>query len=370
MKFSVNQKDLQESLSFCQNVIERRSTLPILSNVLLEASGKELIITATDLDMIFVHRIQSVEIEKEGKTTTNSLIMYDIVRKFSSGKKINVESLSENKMQLESEKSKFKLNCIDPQEFPLMEEGFEAEEISLDSQSFLKLLNKCKFSISNDETRHYLSGIFLHFTSGDNKNFLTAVSTDSHRMSISKMRLEKPITFEPIILPKKTIFQLCSILENNQGKIKVSNSKTKIKISMDNSVLISKVIDGKFPNYAQVVPKNNKKKMEADLELFKSSVDRVASVSTDKKDGVKIKLSKDKLDLSVNNTHSGDGNESVSVKFEHDLDITFNSKYLIDVASELEGEKIEIFFNDTASPALIKDPSDFDSIFVIMPMKG
>ena len=141
MKFSVNQKDLQESLSFCQNVIERRSTLPILSNVLLKASGNELIITATDLDMIFVHRIQSVEIEKEGKTTTNSLIMYDIVRKFSSGKKINVESLSENKMQLESEKSKFKLNCIDPQEFPLMEEGFEAEEISLDSQSFLKLLN-------------------------------------------------------------------------------------------------------------------------------------------------------------------------------------------------------------------------------------
>ena len=228
MKFSVNQKDLQESLSFCQNVIERRSTLPILSNVLLEASGKELIITATDLDMIFVHRIQSVEIEKEGKTTTNSLIMYDIVRKFGSGKKINVESLSENKMQLESEKSKFKLNCIDPQEFPLMEEGFEAEEIILNSQNFLKLLNKCKFSISNDETRHYLSGIFLHFTSGDDKNFLTAVSTDSHRMSISKMRLEKPINFEPIILPKKTIFQLCSILENNHGYFLVLSKVEKL----------------------------------------------------------------------------------------------------------------------------------------------
>ena len=228
MKFSVNQKDLQESLSFCQNVIERRSTLPILSNVLLEASGKELIVTATDLDMIFVHRIQSVEIEKEGKTTTNSLIMYDIVRKFSSGKKINVESLSENKMQLESEKSQFKLNCIDPQEFPLMDESFEAEEISLDSQSFLKLLNKCKFSISNDETRHYLSGIFLHFTSGDDKNFLTAVSTDSHRMSISKMRLEKSINFEPIILPKKTIFQLCSLLDNYDGEVKISNIKSNV----------------------------------------------------------------------------------------------------------------------------------------------
>ena len=370
MKFSVNQKDLQEALNFCQNVIEKRSTLPILSNVLLEASNKELVITATDLDMIFVHRIKNVEIDKDGKTTTNSLIMYDIVRKFSSGKKINVESISESKIQLESEKSKFKLNCIDAQEFPLMEESFENNEISLDSQKFLKLLNKCKFSISNDETRHYLSGIFFHFTQNDDKNFLTAASTDSHRMSISKMRLESKIDFEPIILPKKTIFHLCSILENHVSKIKVSNSKTKIKISLENSILISKVIDGKFPNYSQVVPKNNKKKLEADLELFKNSVDRVASVSADKKDGVKFSLSKDKLDLSVNNAHSGDGNESLSVKFEHDLGISFNSKYLIDVASQLEGEKIEIYFNDIASPALIRDPSDFDSIFVIMPMKG
>ena len=370
MKFNVNQQDLQQALNYCQGVIEKRSTLPILSNILLDASNSKLTITATDLDLIFIHQLNNVEILEEGKTTTTSSIMYDIIRKLTSGKKINLTLTDVSKLQVESEKSIFNLNCISATEFPLTDENFNENEFIIKSKQLLKLLNKCKFSVSNDETRHYLSGIFLHFTSGDNKNFLTAVSTDSHRMSISKMRLEKPINFEPIILPKKTIFQLCSILENNQGKIKVSNSKTKIKISMDNSVLISKVIDGKFPNYAQVVPKNNKKKMEADLELFKSSVDRVASVSTDKKDGVKIKLSKDKLDLSVNNTHSGDGNESVSVKFEHDLDITFNSKYLIDVASELEGEKIEIFFNDTASPALIKDPSDFDSIFVIMPMKG
>ena len=370
MKFSVNQKDLQESLNFCQNVIERRSTLPILSNVLLEAKNQELVITATDLDMIFIHRINNIEIEKEGKTTTNSLIMYDIVRKFSSGKKINIESISESKIQLESEKSKFKLNCIDAQEFPLMDDNFEGEEIELSSQQFLKLLNKCKFSISNDETRHYLSGVFFHHTSGDEKNYLTAASTDSHRMSISKMRLDSPIKFEPIILPKKTIFHLCSILENYSNKIKISNSKSKIKVLLENSVLISKVIDGKFPNYVQVVPKNNNKKLEADLETFKNCVDRVASVSTDKKDGVKFNMSKDKLDLSVNNTQSGDGKESLSVKFEHELDISFNSKYLIDVASQLEGEEIEIYFNDTASPALIKDPSDFDSIFVIMPMKG
>ena len=139
---------------------------------------------------------------------------------------------------------------------------------------------------------------------------------------------------------------------------------------LNNSILISKLIDGKFPNYIQVIPKNNQKKLELDLKLFLDSVDRVASVSLDKKDGVKFNLSKDVLNLSVNNTNSGDGKESMSVKFDHDLEISFNSRYLIDVASQLNGEKIEIFFNDTGSPALIKDPADFDSIFVVMPMKG
>ena len=370
MKFSVNQKDLQESLGFCQNVIERRSTLPILSNVLIEAKNNILKITATDLDMIFVHNISNVEIQDEGETTTNSSIMHDIVRKFSVGKKINIETISENKLQLESEKSIFKLNCIDSKEFPLSEDELTGDDTTLNSQSFLKLLNKCKFSISSDETRHYLSGIFLHNTRNDEKNYLTAVSTDSHRMSISKMRLDQDIKFEPIILPKKTIYHLCSLLENFNGNIKILNSKSKIKFFLNNSILTSKVIDGKFPNYIQVVPKNNKKKLEADLKLFHNSIDRVASVSSDKKDGVRFNLSKNKLDLSVNNANSGDGKETLSVRFDHDLDISFNSKYLIDVSSQLEGENIEIYFNDVTSPALIKDPSDFDSIFVIMPMKG
>jgi DNA polymerase-3 subunit beta len=204
----------------------------------------------------------------------------------------------------------------------------------------------------------------------EEKNYLTAVATDSHRMSVSKIRLEKEIEFEPIILPKKTIFQLCSLLDSYDGDVKVSNMKSKIKFELSNSILISKLIDGKFPNYIQVIPKNNQKKLEIDLKLFLGSVDRVASVSLDKKDGVKFKLSKDKLDLSVNNTNSGDGNESLNVKFDHDLEISFNSRYLIDVASQLDGEKIEVFLNEIGSPALIKDPGDFDSIYVVMPMKG
>ena len=276
----------------------------------------------------------------------------------------------ENSLHVESEKSFFNLRCINPSEFPITEENFNENEFVIKSKQLLKLLNKCKFSVSNDETRHYLSGIYLHQTQLEEKIFLTAAATDSHRMSISKLRISEKINFDPIILPKKTIFQLCSLLEEYDGEVKISNVKSKIKFELNNSILISKLIDGKFPNYVQVVPKNNQKKLEVDLKSFLDSVDRVASVSLDKKDGVKFNINKDVLNLSVNNTNSGDGKESLNVKFDHDLDISFNSRYLLDVASQLDGDKIEIFFNDTGSPALIKDPSDFDSIYVVMPMKG
>ena len=203
--------------------------------------------------------------------------MYDIIRKFSSGKKINLSLSDASKLQVESDKSIFNLNCIDATEFPLTDENFNENEFTINSKDLLKLLNKCKFSISNDETRHYLSGIFFHQTQIHDKNFLTAAATDSHRMSISKVRLKNKIEFEPIILPKKTIFQLCSLLEDYDGEVKVSNIKSKIKFELNNSILISKLIDGKLPNYIQLVPRENQKKLEIDLKSFLNSVDRAVS---------------------------------------------------------------------------------------------
>ena len=231
MKFSLNQQDLQKSLNYCQGVIEKRSTLPILSNVLLDVGNGKLTITATDLDLIFINEINDIEIQEEGKTTTTSSILYDIIRKLSSGKKVNFSFSGENKLQLESEKSVFHLNCITSSEFPITDENFNENQFSIKTKSLLKLLNKCKFSVSNDETRHYLSGIFFHQTQVEENFFLTAVSTDSHRMSISKVKLDEKIDFEPIILPKKTIFQLCSLLEDFEGEVKISNAKSKIKFN-------------------------------------------------------------------------------------------------------------------------------------------
>ena len=189
-------------------------------------------------------------------------------------------------------------------------------------------------------------------------------------MAISKTLISDEIKFEPIILPKKTIFQLCSLLDDFDGDVKISNVKSKIKFEFNKSILMSKLIDGKFPNYFQVIPKDNQKKLEIDLKPFLTSVDRVASVSLDKKDGLRMNLINNNLNISVNNSNSGDGKESLPVKFDHELDISFNPRYLIDVASNMDGNKIEFYLKETGSPALIKDPSDYDSIYVIMPMKG
>ena len=290
MKFSVNQKDLQNSLNYCQGVIEKRSTLAILSNVLLQAKESKLKIIATDLDLIFIQNLSNIEIQEEGETTTSCSIMYDIVRKFNNEKKINFNLSSENKINLESDNSSFNLNCLKASEFPITEENFNENEFLLNSKKLLKLLNKCKFSVSNDETRHYLSGIFLHMTDNEGKKFLTGVATDSHRMAISKTLISDEINFEPIILPKKTIFQLCALLEDYEGDVKISNLKSKIKFEFNNIILMSKLIDGKFPNYFQVIPKDNQKKLEIDLKPFLTSVDRVASVSLDKKDGLRMNL--------------------------------------------------------------------------------
>ena len=189
MKFNIGRDRFLKSLNYCQGVIEKRSTLPILSNVLIEAKNSSIKITATDLDLIFINFIKDIKIDKEGSTTTSALIIYDIVRKLTSGSEINFNLVNENKLQLESENSKFNLLCLSPTDFPLVDENFNNNEFTIDSKSFLKLLNKSKFSISNDETRHYLNGVFLHQTEHEKNHFLTAAATDSHRMSVSKTKL-------------------------------------------------------------------------------------------------------------------------------------------------------------------------------------
>jgi len=369
MEFTIDRDIFLKSLGRANGIIEKKTTLPILSNILIEAKGLKIKITATDLDIIYFEYIVPQEIKEEGSTTTSSSVLYDILRKLESNAKVEFNLLNNNKIKLVSGNSKFNLLCMPSDNFPLSEEENNPKIFEIPSQKLLKLLNKTKVSISNDETRHYLNGIYIHKTKLEDKVFLCGVATDSHRLSSSSIEIEN-IEIESIILPKKAIFQLILLLEQNSSAIKISNSKSRIKFEMENGVLISKVIDGRFPDYSKVIPKNNDKTLEIKLSEFKNSIDRVTSVSSDRKEGLKLHISKNAVQLSVNNPNSGEGVENINAKFNsEDMNISFNSRYLTDIAAQIEDEKIVITLKDPGSPVLIKDFSDKNSFHVVMPMK-
>jgi DNA polymerase-3 subunit beta len=370
MQFVVKRDNLLKSLNFVQGVVEKKNTLPILSNVLLQLKDNKLSIIATDLDIIFYDEINEVKILKEGSTTTSAAILYDILRKISSNSDLNFELKSENKLSLKSENADFNLLCLPTDNFPTFADEFEGEEISLNNSRFLKLLNKTKISISNDDTRHYLNGIFLHLTEAHGRNFLTGVATDSHRLSSSSLEVESISNFNALILPRKTVFQLCSLLAETGEQLTIQTSDNKIKFSIGNIKLISKVIDGKFPDYKKVVPTTNDKTLVLSSKDFIASIERVASVSLDRKEGVKLTINKDSVQLSVNSANSGEGNEKIKAEFSSEtLNISFNSKYLIDIVSEIEDKNLKMNLKDSVSPVLVEDVSDKNSYYVIMPMK-
>ena len=370
MEFAINRDVFLKALSNAIGIIEKKTTLPILSNVLIEAKNSIIKITTTDLDIIYFEEIKPLEIKKEGSTTTSGSILYDILRKLRSNAKVELSLQNLNKIKLLSENSKFNLLCLPSDNFPLSDEDIKQEGFEVSSQKLIKLLNKSRISISNDDTRHYLNGIYFHKTKLENKSFLCGVATDSHRLSSSSLEINPSINIEPIILPKKTIFQLISLIEQSGGQIKISNNRSKIKFEMNNGVLISKVIDGRFPDYIKIIPKGNDKVLQIKLEEFKNSIDRVTTVSSDRTKSLKMTISKDGVQLSVNNPSSGEGIENISANFNsNNLDISFNSRYLTDIASQIENESIIINLKDSSSPVLIGDLSDKNTFHVVMPMK-
>lgn len=370
MQFIVKRDNLLKSLNYVQGIVEKKNTLPILSNVLLELKNNKLNVIATDLDIVFYDEINVVKILTEGSITTSAAILYDILRKIPSNSELNFNLKSENKLSLKSDNSDFNLLCLPTDNFPTFAEEFEGPEISLNNGKFLKLLNKTKISISNDDTRHYLNGIYLHITEGHGRNFLTGVATDSHRLSSSSLEIDNVSDFNSLILPRKAVYQLSSLLSENNEQLTMQTSENKIKFSLGRSKLVSKVIDGKFPDYKKVVPSDNKKTLIVPSKEFINSIERVTSVSLDRKEGVRLAINKDNIQLSVNSANSGEGNEMIKASFNSEsLNISFNSKYLIDIASEIEDVNLKLNFKDSTSPVLIEDVSDKNSYYVIMPMK-
>jgi DNA polymerase-3 subunit beta len=370
MQFVIKRDVLLRSLTLVQGIIEKKNTLPILSNVLIEAKNGKLAIIATDLDLVFYDEISEIKITTEGATTTSATILYDILRKISGNSDIKFDLKSENKLNLVTDNSDFNLLCLPIDNFPNFSDDFESEDISFNSSKFLALLNKTKISISNDDTRHYLNGIYLHLTESQNRTYLTGVATDSHRLSSSSIEVDKGKNFHSIILPKKTVFQLCNLLTETNEKVLIQTSESKIQFKIGKVKLTSKVIDGKFPDYRKVIPAGNDKILTVVSSDFIQAIERVITVSSDRKEGVKLNLGKDNIKFSVNSTNSGDGNEVIKSNFTGEaMIVSFNSKYLTDIASEVEDKNLKLNLKDPVSPVLVEDMSDKNSFYVVMPMK-
>ncbi len=365
MEFKIDRDVFLKSLSHVQGVVEKKNTLPILGNILLEVTEGHLKITATDLDII-ITEILTCQTIKEGSTTTTAQVIYDIVRKLKTGSSIHLTLKENNRLKLVSGKSDFNLTCIAPNEFPILEDNLDQEYLEIPSYEFLKIINKTKFSISNDETRHYLNGIFL-----DNKeNQLIAVATDGHRLSKSATKIKGANNFQSIILPKKTVFELLSIIDEDSLSLKILSTKTKIKFLYKDIVLISKVIDGKFPEYEKVIPKDERIPAKSNVEDFISALDRLKSLSSDRKGVIKISLEKGIMKFLINDAISGDGIEEVQTQYNgQKLEIGFNSNYLIDVANVLESKEIVLMLKDATSPIQVKDENDDLSTYIVMPMR-
>ena len=370
MQFVIKRDTLLKSLTLVQGIIEKKNTLPILSNVLLDVKNGKLSIIATDLDLVFYDEISEIQISKEGATTTSATILYDILRKISGNSDIKFDLKNDNKLNLITDNSDFNLLCLPIDNFPNFADDFESDEISFNKSKLLLLLNKTKISISNDDTRHYLNGIYLHLTKSEDKTYLTGVATDSHRLSSSSIEVDPGKSFHSIILPKKTVFQLCNLLEETSEKVLIQTSESKIQFKIGKTKLISKVIDGKFPDYRKVVPASNDKYLTVVSSDFVQAIERVITVSLDRKEGIKLIISKDNIKFSVNSTNSGEGNEVIKSNFTgEEMTVSFNSKYLTDIASEVEDKNLKINLKDSMSPVLVEDMSDKNSYYVVMPMK-
>ncbi|MEQ9689689.1 MAG: DNA polymerase III subunit beta [Bauldia litoralis] len=369
MRATVERSHLLKSLNHVHRVVERRNTIPILANVLLRADGG-LTLKATDLDLEITETVPA-EIGQAGATTVPAHILYDIVRKLPDGAEVSLDTGDGSRLEVKAGRSRFALQVLPEADFPDLTAGDFPTRFVLPASALKRLIDRTQFAISTEETRYYLNGIYLHVVTVDGKPMLRTVATDGHRLA--QAQLEAPSGAEGmagVIVPRKTVGEIQKLVEEPEAELTVEISETKIRISIGSVVLTSKLIDGTFPDYVRVIPQGNDKILKVDKATFSGAVDRVSTVSSERGRAVKLALSDGKLELSVNNPDSGSASEEIAVEYPADaIEIGFNSKYLLDVASQLESETAEFRFADPGSPTLIQDDEAGNALSVLMPMR-
>ncbi len=371
MKISIERGTLLKAVSQAQSVVERRNTIPILANVLIEADQNSVSFRATDLDIEVVDKAVA-QVERAGATTVSAVTLHEIVRKLPDGALVVLsDNGTSGRMTVEAGRSNFSLATLPREDFPVMASSEYTANFTAAAPVLRRLFDKSKFAISTEETRYYLNGVYMHVANGEAGSVLRCVATDGHRLARIDADLPAGAEHMPgVIVPRKTVGELRKLLDDDDMQIAVSVSETKVRFATPEITLTSKVIDGTFPDYTRVIPAGNTRKLEVDASEFARAVDRVATVSSERSRAVKLSLDEDRLVLSVNAPDSGAAEEELAVAYGDDrLEIGFNAKYLLEIASQVDRENAVFLFNSSGDPTLMREGNDTSAVYVVMPMR-
>jgi DNA polymerase-3 subunit beta len=371
MKVTVERAELLKSLGHVHRVVERRNTIPILANVLIKAERSKLSFKATDLDLEITDSI-AAEVGPGGSTTVPAHMFYEIVRKLPDGAQIVLEASGDRAvLAIRAGRSRFTLQTLPESDFPDLAAGDMVNTFKLAAGDLKRLIDKTQFAISTEETRYYLNGIYLHTAGTAKAATLRAVATDGHRLAQVELALPSGANGMPgVIVPRKTVGEVQRLIEDSDAEVTIELSQGKVRFTIGDVVLTSKLIDGTFPDYARVIPLGNDKELTVDKKEFEQAVDRVSTVSSERGRAVKLSVSNGKLMLSVTNPDSGSATEEIEVEYGSEpLDIGFNSRYLLDIAAQIEGEAAVLKLADPGSPTLIQDRDAKGALYVLMPMR-
>ncbi|WP_298493386.1 DNA polymerase III subunit beta [uncultured Maritimibacter sp.] len=371
MRISIERAALLKAVGQAQSVVERRNTIPILANVLMEAEGNTVSFRATDLDIEVVDKAPAM-VERAGATTVSAVTLNEIVRKLPDGAMVTLsDDGASGRLSIEAGRSHFNLATLPKEDFPVMASSEYSANFACPAPVLRRLFDKSKFAISTEETRYYLNGVYMHVADAESGKVLRCVATDGHRLA--RIDADLPTgadTLPGVIVPRKTVNELRKLLDDDEMQIAVSVSETKIRFATPDITLTSKVIDGTFPDYTRVIPMGNTKKMEVDAQEFAKAVDRVATVSSERSRAVKLALDEDKLILSVNAPDAGAAEEELIVAYgDERLEIGFNAKYLLEIASQVDRENATFLFDSAGQPVLMREGNDTSAVYVVMPMR-